>query len=151
MGFPVGILIMSLFYMNASKKQDKVFKKITQNMFKFGCIFIFLGLPSNPLLSFLPNEAHMVITFIISALLGMIIISINIPIQVMMQTTIDDEYRGRVGGVISMMSQAITPFGILLFGFLVDQISSYLLPIISGILILAIGILMMNDRKMLRL
>ena len=93
----------------------------------------------------------MVITFIISALVGMIIIAINIPIQVMLQTTIDDEYRGRVGGVISMMSQAITPFGILLFGFLVDQITSYLLPIISGILILAIATLMKNDKKMFQL
>ena len=139
MGFPAGILIMSIIYTIVSKENINIFKKTTQGMFRLGIVFIFLGLPSNPLLSFLPNSIHM------------IIISINIPIQVMMQTTIDDEYRGRVGGVISMMSQAITPFGILLFGFLVDQISSYLLPIISGILILAIGILMMNDKKMLQL
>ena len=151
MGFPAGILIMSIIYTIVSKENKNIFKKTTKGMFRLGIVFIFLGLPSNPLLSFLPNSIHMIITFIVSALLGMIIISINIPIQVMMQTTIDDEYRGRVGGVISMMSQAITPFGILLFGFLVDQISSYLLPIISGILILAIGILMMKDEKMLQL
>jgi len=151
MGFPAGVLIMSIIYTIVSKEHKNIFRKTTKGMFRFGIVFIFLGLPSNPLLSFLPTNIHMIITFIVSALLGMVIISINIPIQVMMQTTIDDEYRGRVGGVISMMSQAITPFGILLFGFLVDQISSYLLPIISGILILAIGILMMNDRKMLQL
>lgn len=151
MGFPAGILIMSIIYTIISKENKNIFKKTTKGMFRLGIVFIFLGLPSNPLLSFLPNSIHMIITFIVSALLGMIIISINIPIQVMMQTTIDDEYRGRVGGVISMMSQAITPFGILMFGFLVDQISSYLLPIISGILILAIGILMMKDKKMLQL
>ncbi|MBI9013695.1 MAG: MFS transporter [Clostridiales bacterium] len=151
MGFPAGILIMSIIYTIVSKDNKKIFKKTTKGMFRLGIVFIFLGLPSNPLLSFLPNSIHMVITFIVSALLGMIIISINIPIQVMMQTTIDDAYRGRVSGVISMMSQAITPLGIILFGFLVDQISSYLLPIISGILILAIGILMMKDNKMLQL
>lgn len=151
MGFPAGILIMSLIYMKVSKKQEQIFRKTTQGMFKLGFVFILLGLPSNPLLSFLSIQTHMVITFIISALVGMIIIAINIPIQVMLQTTIDDEYRGRVGGVISMMSQAITPFGILLFGFLVDQITSYLLPIISGILILAIATLMKNDKKMFQL
>jgi len=69
----------------------------------------------------------------------------------MMQLTIDDAYRGRVGGVISMMSQGIMPIGILVFGFLVDHISSYLLPIISGILILAIATIMMKDKKMLQL
>jgi len=151
MGFPVGISIMSIVYTMMNQKQDKVFRKTTYNMFKFGLIFICLGLPSNPLLNFLPSEIHMIITFAVSVALGMIIISINIPLQVIMQTTIADEYRGRVGGVLSMMSQAITPFGILLFGFLVDQISSYLLPIISGILILAIGLLMLNDKKMLQL
>lgn len=151
MGFPAGVLVMSIIYTIISKENKNIFKKTTKGMLRLGMIFIFLGLPSNPLLSFLPNSIHMIITFIVSVVLGMIIISINIPIQVMMQTTIDDEYRGRVGGVISMMSQAITPFGILLFGFLVDQISSYLLPIISGILILAIGVLMMKDKKMLQL
>lgn len=151
MGFPVGILIMSLIYSMLKQKNNKIFKKTASSMFYFGILLMMLGLPSNPLLSFLPNEYHMILTFIISLLLGMVIISINIPITTMMQLSIDDNYRGRVGGVLSMMSQGIMPIGILIFGFLIDHISSYLLPIISGILILAIATIMMKDKKMLQL
>jgi len=151
MGFPVGILIMSLLYSMMNKDNTKIFKKTAGSMFYFGIFLMMLGLPSNPILSFLPNEYHMILIFIVSLLLGMIIITINIPIMTMMQLTIDDAYRGRVGGVISMMSQGIMPIGILVFGFLVDHISSYLLPIISGILILAIATIMMKDKKMLQL
>ena len=151
MGFPVGMLLMSFIYMVFNKNHKNIFKKTTVSMFQFGVVLMFLGLPSNPLLSGFSTEVHMVLTFVVSFVLGMIIIAINIPIQTMMQLSIDDAYRGRVGGVISMMSQAIMPIGILTFGYLIDQISSYLIPIISGILILLIGLIMLNDRKMIQL
>lgn len=148
MGFPAGLFLMSLLYTFFNKKHKKIYQQTTRKMFQFGFMLLLLGLPSNPLLSMLPNHVHMIMVFVISFMLGMVIISINIPMQTMMQLTIDDAFRGRVGGVISMMAQSIMPIGILVFGFMVDRISSYLLPIISGILILAISLLMLKDKKL---
>lgn len=151
MGFPVGLMVMSILFSMSKQDNTKIFKRTTISMFYFGILLMCLGLPSNPMLSFLPNSYHMILTFIVSFFLGMVIIKINIPIQTMMQLSIDDEYRGRVGGVLSMMAQGIMPIGILLFGFIIDRISSYLLPIISGILILGIATVMIKDKKMLQL
>jgi MFS family permease len=151
MGFPAGLFVMSLLFTFFNKSHTNIFKKTTLSMFQFGLLMLLMGLPSNPILNMFPEQVHMILIFAISTLLGMVIISINIPLQTMMQLTIDDAFRGRVGGVISMMSQSIMPIGILVFGFLVDRINSYLLPIISGILILAIGLLMTRDKELQQL
>lgn len=148
MGFPSGIMLMSLLYTFFSKKEEKIFRKTAKNIVQFGLALLLLGLPSNPLLSGLSNNIHMILVAVVSFILGAIMISINIPLQTMMQLSIDDAYRGRVGGVIAMAAQCIMPVGIMVFGFLSDRMSSYLLPIISGILILSIGVIMLNDKKM---
>lgn len=151
MGLPLGVLIMSLIYSSRKKDTQHVFKQMAMGMVFLGMTFLTFSLVSSPLLEAYSKLIHIIMIIVISLIMGMIIISVNIPIQIMMQTSIDDAYRGRVSGVTSMFSQMITPFGILLFGFLIDHIPSYLLPIISGILILTIAMLMLNDKKMMKI
>ncbi|GIP24051.1 MFS transporter [Paenibacillus sp. J22TS3] len=74
-------------------------------------------------------------------LIGVVIIYINIPLQVLFQTTIDPEYRGRVFGIIETMAGAIAPLGTILYGVLLDWIPAYYLPAVSGISLLAVTLI----------
>lgn len=151
MGFPLGMLLMSIIYSMVQKEQDKIFKKTAQNTILFGIVFTLFGLPSSPLMNSFSATVNLLSIGIIAFLMGVVMITINIPLQVMMQKSIDDEYRGRVGGVLHMASQLITPLGLMIFGFMIDRVDSYLLPIISGIMILCIALWMHTDKKMMAL
>ncbi|MBN2795294.1 MAG: MFS transporter [Clostridia bacterium] len=151
MGFPLGMLVMSILYGIFKKDHDKIFQKTAKNTLLFGVIFMLFGLPSSPIMMSFTRHMNLLAIGVISFVMGTVIIAINIPLQVMMQKSIDDQYRGRVGGVISMAAQSISPLGLILFGFMIDHMSSYLLPVISGIMIVSIAFLMLTDKKMMEL
>jgi MFS family permease len=148
MGLPLGLLIMSLLYTLFNKSQDKIFRKVTLNMFALGLLILTLGLPTNPILEGFTGESQMILLFVISLGLGLVMTAINIPLQTMLQLTIDDAFRGRVGGVLGTIAGAIMPLGILFFGFMVDRIDSYIIPIFSGILLLVISLFMTRDYEL---
>lgn len=151
MGFPLGMLIMSILYGIFKKDHEKIFQKTAKNTLLFGVIFMMFGLPSSPIMMSFSRLINLSTIGVISFIMGTVIIAINIPLQVMMQKSIDDQYRGRVGGVISMAAQSISPLGLIIFGFMIDHMSSYLLPVISGIMIISIAFLMLSDKKMMEL
>lgn len=66
-------------------------------------------------------------------LIGFSSIIVNIPVSVFMQTTIDEEYRGRVFGLLDTFAGAIVPLGMLTVGYLVDLVPVWILPIISAV------------------
>lgn len=47
---------------------------------------------------------------------------INTPIGVVMQKEIDEEFKGRVFGILETMAQAMMPLGAIIFGILYDAI-----------------------------
>lgn len=70
---------------------------------------------------------------IISFAVGCIIVLINIPFEVYLQETTDNEYRGRVISLIVTIASAITPIGYLLHGLLLDYIETSFIIIYAGI------------------
>lgn len=151
LGFPLGFLVMSALYSIIKKDTKNIFKSTAKGMLLFGIAYICFSLPTSPLLINSQNIFKFSLIFLISFFMGVIILSINIPLQVMMQKSIDDEYRGRVGGVMSMASQLISPLGLIIYGFLIDHVDSFILPIVSGILVILISLIMFNDKKMINL
>lgn len=145
---PLGFLIMSIYMSIKKVNVDKIFRLTAINIFILGFIMILLGLPANPILINFDNNIHMIVFGIVAFLIGLVIIKLNIPIQTKMQIIIDDQFRGRVNGVISMNSQLIMPLGVFLYGFLLDNVPVYLIPIFSGILLIAISFLMYYDKKL---
>lgn len=53
---------------------------------------------------------------------GLSNVCVNTPIGVMMQKDVDEEYRGRVFGILESMAMAMMPLGYLLFGLLYDLV-----------------------------
>lgn len=96
---------------------------------------------SLPLLITFTSLGSFVFYMILMLIVGIIIIYINIPIQVTLQKTIEEEYRGRVFGILDTMASAIAPLGMVLFGLTLDWIPSFYIPIISGLGLLLVTLI----------
>lgn len=56
----------------------------------------------------------------------------NTPIGVLLQILVEDEYRGRVYGIVEMMSMSAMPVGTFVFGVLYDFVPAQYLLFASG-------------------
>lgn len=86
----------------------------------------------------------MVVYFLLLMLtFGITNVFVNTPIGVMMQKDVDEEYRGRVFGILESMAMAMMPLGYLLFGLLYDLVpAEYVVGASSFCLIVLTGYLM---------
>lgn len=77
--------------------------------------------------------------------IGMIMV--NIPLIIMLQKSIPNNIiRGRIIGLFSSLVASTLPFGLILSGIILIQIQ--LLPIISGVLLIASLIYMSRSKEM---
>ncbi|SCZ81879.1 MFS transporter [Acidaminobacter hydrogenoformans] len=80
--------------------------------------------------------------------LGLIGVSIpmyNTPSTVLIQETVDENYMGRVFGVMSMLSSAMMPLGMMFFGPVSDKVAIEWLMIATGVLIVFLSAGMILD------
>ena len=75
-----------------------------------------------------------VLLIIVNFSFGCAIILGNIPISIQIQTETDEEYRGRVQGVVQSASAAMSPIGMGISGILLDHISPAIIGIGCGII-----------------
>lgn len=73
-----------------------------------------------PLLIQFTYTAAVVYYLLLMLIFGITNVFVNTPIGVMMQKDVDEEYRGRVFGILESMAMAMMPLGYLLFGLLYD-------------------------------
>ena len=66
---------------------------------------------------------------------GVALMLFSTPANVMIQEKVEDEFMGRVFGVMTMISSSMMPLGMLLFGPIADWISIEFILIVTGILI----------------
>ncbi|QFT87489.1 enterobactin exporter EntS [Bacillus sp. THAF10] len=136
--FSVGMLLMSIYFsMRKEVKYPLLVSK--RGVIAMGVI---LGAISIPLV--LPMNYWMTFTFymVIMFSFGSFIIIVNTPIQVMLQKTIDDEYKGRVFSTIETMAMALMPLGMVIFGILYDIFpGQWILLISAGLLIITMLIM----------
>ncbi|MCL2183920.1 MAG: MFS transporter [Chitinispirillia bacterium] len=84
----------------------------------------------------------------IMAVMGLGVPYYNATSMVLLQTTVEPAFMGRVMSVFTMVSSCIMPMGMLLFGPLADRVSIDILLIITGILISLLGIPMMTSKTL---
>lgn len=79
--------------------------------------------------------------------IGMIMV--NIPLSIMLQKSIPNNIiRGRIIGLFSSLVASTLPFGLILSGIIGNIIQIQLLPIISGVLLIASLIYMSRSKEM---
>ena len=139
-GGAIGMLVTSIYF--ASRKQIQ-FPLVTvkRSTFATAAVVMLIGLP---VLFPLPMMWNFVYYFVMMLLFGTLGVITNTPLGVMFQTTITEEYRGRVFGIIEMMSMSAMPIGTLGYGVLFDLIPAYYILFASGLILMALVLLLLR-------
>ncbi|WP_433944006.1 MFS transporter [Paenibacillus sp. SN-8-1] len=133
----VGMLAMASV-LSIRKSTHHPLKPLLSGLIILACLIAAMSLPYIPIFS---KPSAYLFYIALMAAIGIVIISINIPLQILFQTTIDPEYRGRVFGIVETMAGAIAPLGTVLFGVLLDFLPTYYLPVFSGISLLIVTLI----------
>ena len=119
--FPIGAILMSIY---VGKKNVQFTQPLFRNtMLMFGAImlaFAYPVLPQVALGGFTPYYYAMLM-----AVVAMVVILVNVPLSVLFQVSIEDEYRGRAMGLLGSVSQGVMPIAYVITGLLLDVIPSY--------------------------
>jgi len=129
--FPFGAVVMSILVgqlnMTFSKK---LFRNTRMGFGVMMAVFALPVLPSVDLKQY--NTVFYAISMFCAAL---VIIAVNVPLMVLMQKSIEEQYRGRVSGLMGSVSQAVVPLSYVLTGFMIGTVPSYiLLLVVSGVM-----------------
>ncbi len=130
----IGMLLASI-YLSVHNELKNPLAFVKRSAFSMSgivaCITVplFLGFNGNHTFIF-----YMAIMFLFSALsVGTIT-----PMGVVIQRSIEDEYRGRVFGIIETLSVGMGPIGSLIFGALFDAVDAKVIFLCAGLILLAL-------------
>lgn len=114
----VGMLVGSIYFsVRKEVKFPLLFSK--RAILVMSVLLAALGLPLIFEFSYNLNVGYLIILMLA---FGASNVCVNTPIGIMMQKDVDEEYRGRVFGILESMAMAMMPFGYLLFGLLYDKV-----------------------------
>jgi len=111
------------------------FRTIALAFILWGLLFAGLGLSSNFYL-------YLGIMF----LAGIPMPMLNVPTTTLLQETVDPDMQGRVFGVMQLITSAVMPLGMLVFGPLADVITVEVLLVVSSALMVIPGLWMLVDK-----
>ncbi|TAA71837.1 MFS transporter [Planococcus salinarum] len=130
----VGMLIASVYF-SVRKEVKFPLQFAKRGILAMSVLLAGMGLP----LLFDFTYAAAVVYFLVLMLgFGITNIFVNTPIGVMMQKDVEEEYRGRVFGILESMAMAMMPLGYLIFGLLYDVVPAEYVVIGSSICLIAL-------------
>lgn len=88
---------------------------------------------------------------VVMALVGMAMPMVNTPSTVLLQQKVEEEFLGRVFGVLSMISSSMMPLGMLVFGPLSDFIRIEWMLIGTGILMILETLLLLGNKAFVKI
>ncbi len=88
---------------------------------------------------------------IVMALVGLAMPMMNTPATVLLQQKVEDEFLGRVFGVLSMISSSMMPIGMLIFGPLSDFIRIEWMLVGTGILMIVVTGFFLGNKTMIKI
>ncbi|TWT24625.1 MFS transporter [Planomicrobium sp. CPCC 101110] len=109
---------------------------------------VMLGAVAMPLIMNLSYGMNVGYLAILMFSFGVSNIFVNTPIGVMMQKEVDEQYRGRVFGILDSMCMAMMPVGYLLFGLLYDMIPAQFVVWGSSLCLILLTLYMMRPTVM---
>ncbi len=128
-GFGLSALIIQLL-----PKMEKKHRFMIWSMFAQAMGLILLAVPIFPgFINRFNAQEFVVIYCIILMLRGLAFGFSNVPMAVVYQMLIPDEYRGKVYALQGTFFQAAKPFGIMLIGMMIDRYPTYIITSIAGI------------------
>lgn len=143
--FPLGMLAGSIA-LSVMPQSEKNFKKIIFGLLVTNAGIILMGVSVVPELLIFSKNTYFIGYIIVSFIISIAIVVINIPIEVTLQREIPDNIRGRIFGLISTIAMSCTPIGMILSGVLIDLIPVWILPVLSGLVLLGLTVTMANNK-----
>lgn len=132
--FPVGMLIASVYIGTKNIQFSKaLFARGIVIMAVMLSVFVIPSLPGIDFGVF--TAVFYGLVFIALAADAM---SINIPLGVKLQSSVDEAYRGRFFGFLGSMSQGVMPISYILVGFLIGFVPTYVILFVASIALLVI-------------
>jgi DHA3 family macrolide efflux protein-like MFS transporter len=86
---------------------------------------------------------------VVMAVIGLSMPMMNTPSMVLLQQKVEEEYLGRVFGVLSMISSSMMPLGMLVFGPLSDSVKIEWMLIATGILMIIETYFLLGSKALL--
>ncbi len=80
--------------------------------------------------------------FVVSIFFGFGIVAMNIPVTVIVQKRVDDQFRGRVWAFLGSLDSAIMPLAYLSGGFLATSVPLYVIIITGGVVIISVSVIL---------
>ncbi|WP_404350038.1 MFS transporter [Sutcliffiella horikoshii] len=138
--FSLGMLLMSVYF--SARKEVKFPLLVSKRgIVGLGAIIGSIALPLFlPMVYWTMFGYYLVLMFCF----GILIITVNTPIHVMFQKTIDDDYKGRVFSIVETMSMALTPLGMVIYGVLYDIFPAQWVLLLSAAMLIIITVSMMR-------
>jgi DHA3 family macrolide efflux protein-like MFS transporter len=84
------------------------------------------------------------------AIVGLAMPFFNTPAMVLIQEKVENDFLGRVFGVLSMISSIMMPVGMLIFGPLADVVDIELMLIVTGLIMLLIGFALLGNKTIVK-
>lgn len=112
-----------------------------------GIIAFLIGLPSLGIHLFSCGIIITIYNILLIFTMGAALTSINIPAMVTLQRMTPENIRGRIMGVLGILTAGIAPLGIVLSGFIIDKIHPFILLSIIGVCITAAGLSLSGNKN----
>lgn len=126
--FAVGTLLLSV-YLSLGKEFNQPLTVSKMGIITSGVLVIASAIP---ILISLSATSVFIYYLVLLFLFGAVNILINIPIMVLMQKKIDNEYKGRVFTILETFAMGMMPVGTLVFGILYEYVPAQWILVIAG-------------------
>ncbi|MGD1823526.1 MAG: MFS transporter [Pleomorphochaeta sp.] len=141
---PFGMIIASLLF--AIKKTNKilVFSEIYNKTLLIAFTHIALFILT---LFSINNTYNNILLFLTIFIFGYLVCFIDILMNTSLQKNIVDEFRGRVSGLVTSLSQILSPIAVLIYGLLIENFSVSTTILFSTTLFLVISFFFRKEKK----
>lgn len=136
--FSLGMLLMSIYFSTRKEVQFPLLVS-KRGILALGIIMGGIALPLLLSMSYWVQFSYFVALMFC---FGTVIIVVNTPLQVMLQKTIEDEYKGRVFSIIETMAMALIPLGMVIYGILYDIFPGQWVLLLSASMLVTVVLIM---------
>ena len=137
--FPAGVMAGTLLVGALAQRLSK-HRLLSWAIIGQGFLALLMSIIGFPMVHLNMSPLAILISIAVPMLfLGILNVQVNVPLNVLLQETVPDHYRGRVFGLVGSLVQMLVPISMALAGVLVDVIPAAYFLIISGITTIVLG------------
>lgn len=138
----IGMLITAIYFASRSNvKNPLLFSK--RAILGMSLLIAVFALPLVISMSYATILGFYMVAFTVFAGLGVLT---NTPIGVLLQTSVDEAYRGRVFGLLEMMAMGMMPLGTVIYGLLFDYVPAEYLFFASSAILIVVTCICINKK-----